>query len=64
MCVFMMVKLSHEAATLGLTQSEKCETILKLRQNKGRFGGANRPHNFFIYRYLQYSYLVLCLIVP
>ena len=42
MYAFMVAKLSHEAATLGLTQSEKCETILKLRQNKGRFGGANQ----------------------
>jgi hypothetical protein len=42
MYAFMVAKLSHEATALGLTQSEKYETRLKLRQNKGRFGGANQ----------------------
>ena len=42
MYAFMVTKLSHEAVALGLTQSEKCESRLKLRQNKGGFGGANQ----------------------
>ncbi len=43
MYAFMVAKLSHEATALGLTQSEKYETRLKLRQNKGNLEARTAP---------------------